>query len=500
MAEVESEHLDPTGEISLETVKKRSVRGVVTLTGRYFVLYAMTLVAQIFLGAFLTREQFGVYGVVSAAVNFLVYFSDVGLAASLIQKKEAVSEEDLKTTFTVQQILVFVLFLVLVLVSGSIRETYHLSQSGIYLLYALGLSLFLSSLKTIPSVILERSLRFEKVAIANILENLVYNVILVFLAWKGAGITSFTFAVLGRGVIGLLTIYILQPWKPALLVSRNSLSKLLRFGIPYQLNTFIAVVKDDGLTLLLGRIIGFDAMGILIWAQKWSQMSLRIVMDTVTKVTFPAFARMQTARDHLARSTTRSIFFITFLTFPAIFGLVILAPVIIKVVPRYEQWTPAMVPLALVSINALFASFTTQITNLLNAIGRIKTTFFLMLMWALLTWLLIPPLGSLYGVNGAALGFALVGSSSIVAVCLAKRYVDFSIRDSILKPLCAAFVMGAAIFILRRVLPVNVYSVSILIIVGIVVYSVVIVAFVGASLIEDARRSFRALFSRNASG
>jgi hypothetical protein len=43
------EHLDPTTEISLETVKKRSVRGVVVLTGRTFLLQVIGLVAQLFL-------------------------------------------------------------------------------------------------------------------------------------------------------------------------------------------------------------------------------------------------------------------------------------------------------------------------------------------------------------------------------------------------------------------------------------------------------------------
>ena len=58
------------------------------LSWRYFVLYLITLIAQGFLGALLTTSQFGIFGVVSAIVNFLVYFSDIGLAASLIQKRE----------------------------------------------------------------------------------------------------------------------------------------------------------------------------------------------------------------------------------------------------------------------------------------------------------------------------------------------------------------------------------------------------------------------------
>ena len=48
-----TDHMDPTTEISLETVKARSVRGVVVLTGRTFLLQVIALIAQLFLFAYL---------------------------------------------------------------------------------------------------------------------------------------------------------------------------------------------------------------------------------------------------------------------------------------------------------------------------------------------------------------------------------------------------------------------------------------------------------------
>src|SRR5258708_14329579 len=101
-------------------------------------------------------------------------------------------------------------------------------------------------------------------------------------------------------------------------------------------------------------------------------------MDTVTRVTFPAFSRMQNSKTDLERSLTRSIFFICFLVFPSLVGMIILAPVVFKVIlfPRYMKWNPALFALALVSVNFAFAAATTQLTNLLNAIGKIRITFY----------------------------------------------------------------------------------------------------------------------------
>ena len=489
-------HLDPTAEISVETVKKRSVAGVMVLTGRTFILQIIGLVAQLFLFAYLGRYEFGVFAIVSAVINFLVYFSDIGLAAALIQKKETPTDIDLKTTFFVQQFLVVSLIILVFLFSPLITSHYSLSNDGKILLYALSLSLLFSSLKSIPSVLLERKLEFVKLVFPQILEQVVYSVVLVVFAMKGLGLTSFTIAVIARGIVGLIAIYLVQPWKPGIAFSKKTLLGLFKFGVPYQINTFLATFKDDGMTLVLGSILGPAGVGILAFAQKIARLPLTFFMDTVTRVTFPAFSRMQGAKGDLERSVTRSIFFICFLVFPSLVGIVIIAPILVRIIPRYNQWVPALIPLVFVSINFVFAAATTQLTNLLNAIGRIKNTFYLMIMWTVLTWLFVPTLAYKFGVVGASVGYALVGASSIIAIAVARKYVNFSITDSMLKPGIAALVMGLILLIVKAFLPTTLISAGILFVLGIAIYGGSMLSIVGISLIEDAKRGFKTLLNR----
>lgn len=484
-------------EIGIETVKEKSVRGVVILTGRTFLLQIISLVAQFFLFAYLGGYEFGVFAIVSAIINFLVYFSDIGLAAALIQKKEAPSETDLKTTFLVQQALIFTIIVIVYLLTPFFVEKYSLTRDGQFLLYALSLSLVFSSLKSIPSVLLERKLEFIKLVFPQILEQIVYNVVLVFFAMKGFGLKSFTIAVILRGLVGLVAIYALQPWKPGFAFSKNTLKGLFKFGIPYQINTFLATFKDDGMTIILGGIIGPVGVGILSFAQKIARLPLTFFMDTVTRVTFPAFSRMQDYKTDLERSVTRSIFFICLFVFPSLVGITILAPILVRVVPRYNQWIPALVPLIFISINFLFAAATTQLTNLLNAIGKIKITFYLMIMWTVLSWVFIPVLAMKYGVVGASVGYALVGCSSVIAIIVAKKYVNFSITNSMIKPIIGSIIMGVSLLIIRRYLPVNVNSMIFLSGIGFAIYTVSMISMMGLSLIQDAKRSFKTIFIKN---
>src|SRR3989338_9995700 len=69
------------------------------------------LIANLVLTILLSPAAFGIYITVLSIISLLNYFSDIGLAASLIQKKD-ITEDDIKTTFTVQQLLIITLLFI----------------------------------------------------------------------------------------------------------------------------------------------------------------------------------------------------------------------------------------------------------------------------------------------------------------------------------------------------------------------------------------------------
>jgi len=479
-----------SGEVDLELVKKRSLVGVISLISRSFVTFGVSIAAQLALSIYLNPAAFGVFSLVSAIVNLFNYFSDIGLAAALIQKKEKVTEEDLRVTFSVQQCLVLFLLLLIFLFSFPARRWFGLNQSAIFLLYSLSFSFFLASLKSIPSVLLERNLRFNLLVIPQILETLVFNVLVIFLAWRGLGLTSFTWAVLARGVVGLVTMYIISPWKIGFSFSRPVISRLLKFGVPYQANTLIAAAKDDLMIIVLGKIIGSDGLGYLTWAKKWPTMPNQFLMDNVSKVVFPAFSRMQEGKENLQRAVEKSLFFLTFLTFPALVGFSVLAPVLIRSIPRLMKWEPAIFALYLYSFNSAWATVSSSMTNLLNAIGKIKKTFKLMIMWLVLTWVLMPLMGIKFGYNGVAIATAIIAFSSIFAILMARKEVNFSLKNSVGKPLVSSAVMGLALFFFRPPIASLTLGIVSRVAFGILVYFFFSYLLVGQSLLIDVQKIY----------
>ncbi len=472
-------------ELSPQEIKKRSVSGVVALISRTFLIQVISFVATLALTIFLDPQTYGVFYLVSSVVNFLAYFSDIGLAAALIQKKEKLDPKDIQTTFTIQQIMVLSLLIILFFVSPLIRSAYGISQDGMNLLFAMGISFFLSSLKTIPSILLEREIQFHKLVVPQILETLVFNFVAVIAAWKGLGITAFSLAVVSRGLVGLVAMYIVYPWKPVIGISKNSLKSLLKFGLPYQANTFLAMLKDDGMTIILTKFIGTQGLGYIGWASRWAGLPLRILMDNLTKVSFPAFARLQHDEDRLKRAVEINLKYLSLASFPILVAFAFLARPMIDIIPRYSKWLPALIPLYIYLYNSAWAGISTSLTNLLNSIGRIKTTFKLMIMWTTLTWATMPFLAMKYGYLGASYATFIIATSSVVTVIAARRYVKFGIVKSLKTPVISTLVLAVFLFLTQGFVHSTV-SVILVAFGGATIYLLSVLSFEGKKLYTTA--------------
>ena len=467
------------GDVDLTTVKARTVSGIVTLISRSFLLQFVATGGFLALSIFLGRPEIGLFIAVNDLVSILGYFSDIGLAASLIQKKDQVTITDLRTTFTIQQIIVLLLLLLTLGVSPWIFSFYHISNNGTWFFYSLLAAFFLASLKTIPSVILERKLQFKELAAVEVVETIIFYGIAVLLAWQGGGVISYAWAVIFRGVVGTAMIYWLSPWKIGLSFSISSLKSLLSFGLPYQINSLVATVKDRFINIILWKIIGADGVGIIGWAQTWSQKPLRFIMDNVTRVTFPSFARLQDNPVELRRAIERTLFFITLITFPIVAGLAVFAPQLVLFIPRYSKWQPALLALTLYCFNSALASVSTPLTNTLNALGRVKTNTYLMFMWTALTWILVPSLAHRFGYNGVAYATALIALTSIIPVIIVKRLTGFSLINSFVKPALATVAMILVALVGNILL-------------GVAAYAIVVYLLVGPALFTDARKLLHA--------
>lgn len=471
---------------AINDIKKKTVKAFFSLTARQVVLRAMGFITiNVVLAGILHPSVLGIFNIAQSLLTFFAYFSDIGLAASLIQKKDAITASDIKTTFTIQQILVTILSIILIFFAPQIAGFYELDSSGMWLIRALAFSFLLTSLKVIPSVMLERELNFRPLVLVEIFENLTYNVLLIYFAFAGYGLWAFTIAVLVRSVVGVVLIYWYAPVPIRIGIEKEAAKGLLRFGIPFQLNSILALLKDRLVPLVIAKMIGTTGMGFVTWSQGLTLLTLEI-MSVIIRITFPAFSRLQHDKQSLAVAANRSLFVTTLFVYPALFGMGAILPTLVHEVIN-PVWEPAIPSFYLFAVSTYWAVISTTLTNLLNAMGHIKTTLKLMVMWTVLTWVVTPILVSWYGFIGVGLASFVISFSSAFTIVLAKRVLDLKVFDAILIPTVASAIMGLIVFILCNQFVQNWYSLIAVIIVGVMVYGCTLFIIAKDKIIADIK-------------
>lgn len=425
-------------ELELNEISRRAVSGVMVLTVRKFALKAVNYLGSIFLARLLLPEIFGIFAIVSFIITFFGFFSDVGLGAALIQKKNKLTQKDLAVTFTLQQLLVIAVTLVLWLTAPIFSGKYNLGFQGTWLLRTFSLSLFLTSLKTIPSILLERRLKFNRLIWPEVVEVVSFQLIAVALAYWGFGVWSFITALLIRSLLGLIVLFYLSPWPISFAWDKTIAKQLVSFGIPYNLNGFIATVKDAVMPVFVGAVSGAAAVGYLNWALTFSKLPI-LFMSDIFRVTFPAYSRLQGNPEVLKKAIEKTIRFTNLFLFPAAFLLAALARPIVTIVFT-DKWLPALPAFYLHLLGIIVVGITNTFMDALWALGQTKTAVKLLIVYTLVNWGASVPLVYRFGFNGAMIGSVIV---LYVSLPLTWYYIRRIVKVEVIRHLWPAFLAGA---------------------------------------------------------
>lgn len=453
--------------------------------GRAVVLYGVSIVAQFLLTVYLTASEFGVFGLVQAAVNVLVYFSDIGLGAALIQKKSKLTSTDLSTTFFTQLALLSAVIGVAIIAAPWVQSHYLLSTEAMWLYVALLFSLATTAFRTIPSILLERQLKFTHLVIPQILETLVFYVVAVTLASRGMGVTSYTYAVFLRAIVGAGVLFALQPFVPRFEYSKKALKKLVRFGGLFQLNSLLALVKDDLLFLFVGSRISTAQIGYLRWGMQWARTPFQFFSESMLKVLFPAFSRLQTTPESLKKAVKKTSFFTALSVFPAMVGLFAIAPFLVAYIPRYDKWQPALIVLTLFSLNYLIASISTIFTVTLNSLGKVGVTLQFMLLWIGLSWAVTLVALPSMGYVAYPLAIAVTAASSLLTGVVAFRILRVNVIGDLIPGIFGTIVMYLFIqFVAGRFIT-SLSAAMMVIIASVVVYVAAVMLVFGRKVVSE---------------
>lgn len=472
-----------------KNIKKNSLISLISLFFQSGYAAILGLVANFILTIVLTPSIYGIYILTLAIIPFLNFFSDIGLGAALVQKKN-VDENDIKTTFTIQQLMVLTVLSLAFLLTPFIRNFYNLPQEATYLYWAVLFSFFLSSLKTIPSIKLERTIQFQKIVLVQIVESTVFYISVSIFAILNFGLATFTISILLRSIVGTTLMYTLSFWVPKIGISKSSIKSLLNFGVPFQLNVFLALLKDDLILFYLGKVVGMEGLAYLGWAKRWAEAPIRIVMDNISKIMFPVFSRIQDDKARIGALIEKILHFQTLLLAPVFTGAILLMDQVIVLIPKYTKWGEAVPLFYIFAVSAFLSSYSTPFTNLFNAVGKIKTTLYFMIYWTIMSWISIPLFTNIFGLYGFPISLTILSLSFIIIVPIARKIVEFNFISNIVKPIIISLIMGTIVYF-SNIFEINIYTFSGSIVLGTTCYVLLLYLIFRINLFTEVKSIFK---------
>lgn len=397
----------------------RAVRGMSFLAGRQVICQAVAVTSSITLARLLEPYHFGIFGVAAALAAAFSLFSEFGLAPSLVQRKAEPDERELQVAFTLQLLLVAVAVLVGLVASPFVVEALYPGRHDVvWLARILLASLFLTSARAISIIRLERQLRHDRLALIETVETLAYYGLVVCLAWFKWGVWSLVWATALRTLLGAILTFRTAPWSVRLAWDRKVALELLRYGIPFQVGVLANSVSGWIAPLLVGTLVGPAGVGYLTWATSNGKKPLMLV-ESVMRVAFPHFSRLQEHPEELARTAAR---YLCYLGLGAgLWGVLIHTAGARMVALLYTaKWLPAVPALSLAATVLMLDLLHWVLGISLASTGRVSVTSRLVLARTAITLALLWPMVHCMGFSGVIAahlaGSALVTPSALAAL------------------------------------------------------------------------------------
>lgn len=425
-------------------LRGRTLRSFLLLGAQKVVSVVVTAAGGIVLARLLTPEVFGLYAILIFVITLGVRFSELGLGAALIQRRDLDLATGLSAAFTATFVLALLLGAAIMAAAPLVARWPGVSSEVTAPVRWLALLVVFSSLRMPAMVLLERRLAYLPLTIAETADTVTFYLVAIAAAVAGAGLWSFVLGALAARAANLAVLWSATRWRPTLRWNRRELIPVLKFGILFQGSVLIGVAGDAVVPTFVTVWSGVTAVGYLNWAATLAFLPLQIV-SIAGRVLFPALSSLQTEPERFAEATARAVNRVTTILYPAAALLLAGADPVVRLVFG-DAWVPAVPAVRCFSLSAIIGGTSTIFVHALYGLGRPDLVFRLNLASAALLWVLTVALVPWLGFVGFAVASASLACAGVSYTALSLRgLVPLHVLSAVRVPLAASIGSAAVL-------------------------------------------------------
>jgi O-antigen/teichoic acid export membrane protein len=326
----------------------------------------------IYLARILEPSVFGVIGMVSVFTNFAVLFVDMGFGAALVQKKDA-DQSHYSSVFWLNIFIGIGLYSIFYLIAPYLSSFYK-EPTLIPIVRVMSLSFIITSLISVQSNLLVKSLDFKKKVIFNWTATGLGYLVAFLMAYNGYGVWALVAMTLITSMINTILYWVTSKWKPSFLFSITKIKDLSGFGLNYLGDNTINYWSRNFDNFIIGRVLGSGELGIYSRAYSLMMLPLRNITSVFSRVLFPVFARWQDDISLIKTQYLRVIKLVGFVTFPLLIGLACLSKEFVLLFFG-DQWKGMIPLLRMLCLLGTIQSLVSLNGVIYNSLGKTNIAF-----------------------------------------------------------------------------------------------------------------------------
>ncbi len=474
-----------------KTLKEKTATGLFWGGISNTIQQVLSLLFGVFLARILNAEEYGMVGMLTIFSLIANSIQESGFTSALAIKSE-VKHTDFNAVFWFSLLMGGILYVLLFFLAPFIAKFYGLPEL-VPLARFIFLGFLFSSMGTAQSAYLFRHLMVKQKAQAQIIGLAVSGTLAVILALKG--LSYWSIAIQGVVYVAVVTfmLWFFSPWRPGWPVSFEPLKKMYGFSGKVLITNLFNHINNNILTVLLGKLFSPSQVGDYTQASKWNAMSSNVIINMINGVAQPVLAEAAEEKERHKRVFRKMLKFTAFLSFPAMFGLAIIAEEFI-VLTITAKWLPSVPLLQVLCVGGGFAPITYLYTHLIISKGKSSIYMWNVIALGILQVFLMLSLSS-YGILMMVIGFVTLNILWLMVWhSFVRREIDYSLRETLTDIVFFALISflimlfvyhlmsGVESMLLRLILKV---------VIGAILYALIMLLFQRSLIIETIRMIFK---------
>jgi O-antigen/teichoic acid export membrane protein len=376
--------------MSVAEVRNRATSGAAILMMRGALARGLGFLGTIVLARLLVPEDFGLVAIGLAVWQFGAVFSTGGIGAAMIGRPNAPERDELRAMQGLQLSITTVIVAAMTVIGLVIG-------GDAWVVALIVASLPFGSVRAPAAIQLERNLAYKRLATVEVAESVSYYAWAIATVAAGWGVWGLASASLAHACVGSALMMAAAPMRvlrPGFQWHR--LRPLLGFGLRYQGNALIEMVRQQGLNLGTGALAGLSTLGLWSLASR-IMLAPNLLFQALWRVAYPANSRLMAAGHDPRPTLQRVIALVAVAAGAMLVALVGAAPSLVPVAFG-EQWDGILWVLPPAALGQLLAiPLSVGISGHLWALGDASTVLRANLIravtWTCVAFALLPWLG-----------------------------------------------------------------------------------------------------------